>query len=68
MKMNLSTPELRATAERTGTLTDASHWSRAILSATFIAFPGFRPFILLKYGHLVFGIPGDQRIKRFFMG
>ncbi|CAK9093044.1 Protein MAK16-like A [Durusdinium trenchii] len=56
MKMNLSTPELRATAERTGTLTDASHWSRAILSATFIAFPGFRPFILLKYGHLVFGI------------
>ncbi|CAK9093046.1 Protein MAK16-like A [Durusdinium trenchii] len=56
MKMNISTPELRATVERTGTLTDASHWSRAILFVTFIAFPGQTPFILLKYGHHVLGM------------
>ena len=56
MKMNISTPELRATVERTGTLTDASHWSRAILAVAFIAFPGQTPFVLLKYGHYVLGM------------
>ena len=54
--MNISTPELRATVERTGTLTDASHWSRAILAVAFIAFPGQTPFVLLKYGHYVLGM------------
>ena len=55
MKMNISTPELRATIARTGTLTDASHWSRAVLSATFIAFSGFAPLVLVEYGHRIFG-------------
>ncbi|CAK9092906.1 Uncharacterized protein SCF082_LOCUS43714 [Durusdinium trenchii] len=56
MKMNISTPELRATVGRTGTLTDASRWSRAILAAAFIAFPGQTPLILLMYGDFMLGM------------
>lgn len=57
IKMSISTPELRATVERTGTLTDAAHWSRAILVATFIAFTGQTPVVLIHDGHFLLGVP-----------